>query len=175
MEVRIVGRAPLEATVYELDKWRCNLCGKVFTAPLPEEAGKEKYDETAGAMVALLKYGGGLPFHRLEKLQDSLGVPLPASTQWEIVERTADQIHPVYRELIRQAAQGEIFHNDDTTMKILANLQNNDPQDPNLAQREFHHRGPGRTGRTPHGPLLYRPQARRGESGPTPGTKGLGS
>ena len=137
VEVRIVGRAPLEATVYELDKWRCNLCGKVFTAPLPEEAGKEKYDETAGAMVALLKYGGGLPFHRLEKLQDSLGVPLPASTQWEIVERNADQIHPVYREMIRQAAQGEIFHNDDTTMKILANLKNNDPQDPSSRKGSF--------------------------------------
>ena len=129
-----MGRAPLEATVYELDKWRCNLCGKVFTAPLPEEAGKEKYDETAGAMVALLKYGGGLPFHRLEKLQESLGVPLPASTQWEIVERTADQIHPVYRELMRQAAQGEILQNDDTTMKILDNLKEVDPQDPTRAK-----------------------------------------
>jgi transposase len=137
VEVRIVGRAPLEATVYELDKWRCNLCGKVFTAPLPEEAGKEKYDETAGAMVALLKYGGGLPFHRLENLQDSLGVPLPASTQGEIVERTADQIHPVYREMVRQAAQGEILQNDDTTMKILANLQNHDPQDPSSRKGSF--------------------------------------
>ena len=105
--MRIVGRAPLEATVYELEKLRCNLCGKIFTAPVPEEAGKDKYDETAGAMVALLKYGSGLPFNRLEKLQESLGVPLPASTQWEIVERTADKIHPVYSELIRQAAQGD--------------------------------------------------------------------
>ncbi len=137
VEVRIVGRAPLEATVYELDKWRCNLCGQVLTAPLPEEAGKEKYDETAGAMVALLKYGGGLPFHRLEKLQDSLGVPLPASTQWEIVEKTADQIHPVYRELMSQAAQGEILQNDDTTMKILANLQDINPQDPNSRKGSF--------------------------------------
>ena len=123
VEVRIVGRAPLDATVYELEKLRCNLCGKVFTAPVPEEAGKDKYDETAGAMVALLKYGAGLPFNRLEKLQECLGVPLPASTQWEIVERTADQIHPVYSELIRQAAQGELLYNDDTTMKILANLK----------------------------------------------------
>jgi transposase len=137
VEVRIVGRAPLEATVYELDKWRCNLCGKVFTPPLPEEAGKEKYDETAGAMVALLKYGGGLPFHRLENLQESLGVPLPASTQWEIVERTADQIHPVYRELVRQAAQGEILQNDDTSMKILANFKETDPQDPNSRKGSF--------------------------------------
>jgi transposase len=123
VEVRIVGRAPLEATTYELEKLRCNLCGKVFTAQVPEEAGKDKYDETAGAMVTLLKYGSGLPFNRLEKLQECLGVPLPASTQWEIVERTADKIHPVYRELIRQAAQGELLYNDDTTMKILANLK----------------------------------------------------
>jgi len=123
VEIRIVGRAPLDGTVYVLEKLRCNLCGKIFTAGIPEEAGKDKYDETAGAMVALLKYGAGLPFNRLEKLQECLGVPLPASTQWEIVERTADQIHPVYSELIRQAAQGELLYNDDTTMKILANLK----------------------------------------------------
>ena len=123
IEIRIVGRPPLEATAYELEKLRCNLCGEIFTAQVPEASGKDKYDETAGAMVALLKYGSGLPFHRMEKLHESLGVPLPASTQWEIVERTADQIHPVYNELIRQAAQGELLHSDDTTMKILANLK----------------------------------------------------
>jgi transposase len=123
VEVRIVGRPPLEATVYETEKLRCNLCGEIFTAQVPEESGKDKYDETAGSMVALLKYGSGLPFHRMEKLHESLGVPLPASTQWEIVEKTADKIHPVYSELIRQAAQDEIFHNDDTAMKILANFK----------------------------------------------------
>jgi len=123
VEVRIVGTAPLEATVYELEKLRCNLCGKVFTAPVPEEAGKDKYDETAGAMVALLKYGSGLPFNRLETLQDSLGIPLPASTQWEMVETNADKIYPVYNELIRQSAQGDLFHHDDTLMKILARLK----------------------------------------------------
>ena len=34
--VRIVGQAPLAATVYELDRLRCNLCGEVFTAEEPE-------------------------------------------------------------------------------------------------------------------------------------------
>jgi len=29
--VRIVGQAPLQARVYELQKLRCNLCGKVFS------------------------------------------------------------------------------------------------------------------------------------------------
>ena len=55
--VRIVGQAPLQATVYELDRLRCNLCGEVFTAQEPEGVGPEKYDETTAAMIALLKYG----------------------------------------------------------------------------------------------------------------------
>src|SRR5208283_1293784 len=96
-------------------------CGEVFTAA-PDEAGQHKYDATAGAMIALLKYGTGVPFSRLEQLEDALGIPLPASTQWDIVEKTATPAHPPFKELIRQAAQGEIIHNDDTTMKILADI-----------------------------------------------------
>ena len=117
--VRITGQAPVQARVYELQKLRCNLCGKVFTAPPPEGVGTEKYDATAASMIALLKYGSGLPFHRLEGLQESLGVPLPASTQWDIVSDTAAVVAPVYEELVRQAAQGEVLYNDDTTMKVL--------------------------------------------------------
>ena len=71
-------------------------------------------------MVALLRYGSGVPFYRLEGLEASLGIPLPSSTQWEIVAETAMGIHPAFDELIRQAAQGEVFYNDDTSMKILA-------------------------------------------------------
>ena len=70
-------------------------------------------------MIGLLKYGSGLPFNRLEGLQGDLGVPLPASTQWDIVEAVASHIMPAFDELIRQAAQGEVLHNDDTTVKIL--------------------------------------------------------
>lgn len=117
--VRIVGQAPVQAKVYELQKLRCNLCGKVFTASPPEGVGEEKYDATAASMIALLKYGTGLPFNRLEGLQGTLGIPLPASTQWDIVQAAAGTAEPVYRELIRQAAQGEVLHNDDTTVKIL--------------------------------------------------------
>jgi transposase len=117
--IRIVGQAPVQAKVYELQKLRCNLCGKVFTAPAPEGIGTAKYDATAASMMALLKYGSGLPFNRLDGLQGSLGIPLPASTQWDMVSCVARKIAPVYEELIRQAAQGELLHNDDTTMRIL--------------------------------------------------------
>jgi hypothetical protein len=70
-------------------------------------------------MIGLLKYGSGLPFNRLEGLQGHLEIPLPASTQWDIVHAVAEDLAPAFRELIRQAAQGDVLHNDDTTVKIL--------------------------------------------------------
>lgn len=118
MVVRIKGVPPLQATVYDLEKLRCNICGKVFTADLPVEAGSQKYDETAAAMLANLRYGSGLPLNRITKLQTGMGIPLAPSTQWDVIEKMADKIHPVFPELIRQAAQGDVIHNDDTTMKV---------------------------------------------------------
>jgi transposase len=117
--VRVIGVAPLEATLYECDRLRCNLCGEVFTADAPPGVGDEKYDATAASMIGLLKYGTGLPFNRIEKLQAGFGIPLPAATQWEIVEGAAKLLAPAHDELVHQAAQGELLHNDDTTAKIL--------------------------------------------------------
>jgi len=117
--VRVRGQAPLVATRWELEKLRCNLCGEVFTAKTPEGVGTEKYDAESKAMVGLLRYGSGLPFNRLEKLEGNVGVPLPASTQWEMVEQCAQKLEPAYAELIKEGAQGKVLHNDDTPMRIL--------------------------------------------------------
>src|SRR6202171_752748 len=117
--VRFVGHAPLEATVFEMERLRCNACGEVFTADEPATAGPDKYEETAVAMIALLKYGTGVPFKRLERLQGQLGMPLPATTQWELMEAAAKPLRWALEELIRQAAQGSVMHNDDTGMRIL--------------------------------------------------------
>ena len=122
--VRVTGQAPLSAKRYELQKLRCHLCGKVFTAELAEAAGTRKYDAKAASMIALLKYGSGLPFNRLEGLQRNLEIPLPASTQWDIVSAFTPGIEPAFEELIRQAAQGDVLHNDDTTVKILELMGN---------------------------------------------------
>jgi transposase len=118
--VRIKGQAPIAATVYELEKLRCNLCGDVFTAAAPEGVGEKKYDETAASMIALLRYGNGFPWNRLEGLQKNLGIPLPVATQCEIVKEIAAQVQPAGDELIRQAAQGGVVHNDDTSMRVLS-------------------------------------------------------
>src|SRR5712692_7123071 len=117
--IRLRGQPPISGTIYELEKLRCNLCGELFTADPPPGVGSEKYDPTTGAMIALLKYGSGMPFHRLERLQADLQIPLPASTQWEIVDELAARIRPILTELIRQAANGEVVHNDDTSMTVL--------------------------------------------------------
>jgi transposase len=117
--VRIVGQAPLAATVYSLERLRCGACGQVFTAEQPQGVGSEKYDETAAAMIAQLKYGSATPFYRLEQLETQLGIPLPAATQWEIAEETAELIKPARDELIQQAAQGKVLYNDDTSMRVL--------------------------------------------------------
>src|SRR5207244_13362764 len=66
-----------------------------------------------------VKYGSGVPFNRIENLEQRLGVPLPAATQGELVEEAAELLAPALDELTRQAAQGERFHDDDTSVRIL--------------------------------------------------------
>jgi transposase len=117
--IHIVGQAPLAATVFERERLRCNACGQMFTAEEPGNVGPDKYDVTAVAMIALLKYGTGVPFYRMERLEQQLGMPLPASTQWELMEAAAKWLQFILDELIRVAARGEVMHNDDTSMRVL--------------------------------------------------------
>ncbi|MCA1693231.1 MAG: hypothetical protein LC749_00065 [Actinobacteria bacterium] len=81
--VRITGQPPLAAKIYQLQKLRCHLCGQIFTAAAPAEAGDAKYDATAGGMIGLLKYGSGRPFNRLDGLQGTSAFrcrPRPSGT-----------------------------------------------------------------------------------------------
>ncbi|WP_448383446.1 IS66 family transposase, partial [Desulfosoma sp.] len=126
--LQLEGRPPVSGTVYECQRLRCSACGAVYTAPPPEGVGEAKYSESVIAIVALLKYGCGVPFHRLAKFQKNLGIPLAPSTQWELVELGAELLRPLFEALMDCAAQGELLHNDDTTMKILHYLNNDDPE-----------------------------------------------
>ena len=118
------GRPPVMAEITRLQKLRCNLCGTIFTAELPRELkdkeikGGRYYDPTAGSMMAILRYGSGMPLNRLSALQKHLGIPLAASTIWDKIKATAALILPVFEALLQLAAQGRIIHNDDTGVKI---------------------------------------------------------
>jgi len=119
--VKVVGQPPLGATVYKLQRLRCRLCDTVFTAPLPAAvAALPKYDSSCASMIALLRYGNGMPHFRLEGLQASLYVPLPDATQWDIVSKAVPAPRAVFQALIVQAAQAPLLHSDDTPMKVLS-------------------------------------------------------
>jgi len=120
--LRITGQAPLVALCWDCQRLRCSACGLIYTARAPEEALGNKYDEKAVAMMALLRYGFGVPSHRLERLQGDLKTPVPTSTQWEAVDGRVSDVKPVCKELIRQAAQATTLFIDDTLVRILAFL-----------------------------------------------------
>jgi transposase len=99
---------------------RCRLCDTTFTAPMPNGAASPKYDHSCASMLALLRYGSGMPLYRLEGLQASLNVPLPDATQWDIVANALPGPSAAFDELIRQAAQAPLLHHDDTPAQILS-------------------------------------------------------
>jgi transposase len=119
MLIRLVGQAPVHGQRYEFQRLRCNLCGEVFTAQASEDIGPKKYDVTVASTIGVLKYGAGMPFHRLEHVQANAGIPLPAGTQWEIVGGAVRDFEPVFQELILQGAQGDVLYQDDTKNRIL--------------------------------------------------------
>ena len=117
--VKISGQAPLGATVYKIDSLRCALCGEVFNASKPQ---MDRFDPSAVAMIAQLKYGTGMPFHRLENMQSSLGIPLPESTQWDAIQSQIHVFRALYLSLICTAAAAELIYIDDTPAKILESM-----------------------------------------------------
>ena len=117
--VCISGDAPIRGKRYELERLRCNLCSELFSADVPKDATGPKYDSGSVSMMALLHYGYGLPFNRIADLQENAGIPLSSSTQWDELKKFFDSIHPLYDQLSYHASTGGVFHNDDTTARIL--------------------------------------------------------
>ncbi len=61
--LRIRGQPLLAGTCWDCQRLRCASCGDVHTAKPPTEALGPKFDESAVAMIALCRYGVGLPPH----------------------------------------------------------------------------------------------------------------
>jgi hypothetical protein len=125
VEIRIDGNALLSAIRYEVEKLRCSACGQVFTAALPDEAGAEKYSARARAVLAVSRYYLGLPLYRVEGYQAMLGVPVPDATPWDQIEKVGDCSYGVFAHLERLAAQGELIYQDDTSVRILSLIKEN--------------------------------------------------
>jgi hypothetical protein len=123
--MRLDGNALLSAVRYEVEKFRCSACGQIFTASVPAAAGTEKYTARARAVLALARYYLGLPWHRLEGFQALVGVPVPDATQWDQGEIGGDCSYPIFLQLEKEAAQGEIIFQDDTPGRVLTLIAEN--------------------------------------------------
>lgn len=117
--IQLVGQPLVGATKYEREVVRCGDCQERYVAGLPEGVKEEKYDATADVAVVIGKYGAGLPFYRMARMQEGFGVPIAESVQWERVEGVADAVLPVYVELEREAAKAKVIYQDDTKVKIV--------------------------------------------------------
>src|ERR1039457_7422555 len=126
--IRVVAQPIFWGTIYELMRLRCNLCGAVFTACAPTEAGTTKYSEEVPSMLAILCYGNGMPLTRIQSLQRAFGVPLPAGTQWELLWEAAQLMMPLFLCLQELAAQAWLLYHDDTHIKVLSLLKENQAQ-----------------------------------------------
>ena len=118
--INIEGTPIASAKKYLIEKLRCSLCGELFVAPTPNDVNPDKrYSESFAAMLMINKYFMAVPLYRQETLQDMLGIPLPSSTQWDIIASYEPLLKVVYQQLMQDAANGEGFHLDDTSAKIL--------------------------------------------------------
>ncbi len=116
IQVQFKGQSPIQTTIHEKEKLRCNACGEYFEAKL---ADCPKYHPSADVSIVIQKYAMGLPFNRIATWQEYLGVPFPSSTLWERCEALLESVHPVYQKLLEVAKEGSLFHGDDTRNKIL--------------------------------------------------------
>lgn len=122
--IRVKGNAPLSCDKHLAEQMRCNGCGEIYTAPLPEHVTADgprdqQYGYSARSVMAIGKYFAGSPFYRQEPINGLLGAPIAASTIFDQCEKVANALNPVFKAIKRIAANASLFYLDDTTNRIL--------------------------------------------------------
>jgi transposase len=127
--IQFRGQPILEGVIFEREVLRCSACQERYVASLPEGVSEIRYEASADVAIVLAKYGAKLPFYRLAQMQESCGVPVSESVMFERSEQVADRALPVYLALKQEAANGEVIHTDDTPVKILSCLKEDQEED----------------------------------------------
>jgi transposase len=127
--IQITGSPVAKARRYNLQKLRCSVCEIIFTAPLPEGVEEVKYTVSLITMLMIHKYFMSMPLYRQETLQNYLGVPMPASTQWELMAAQKEVLEALYKAFEYDAAQGKGLAIDDTSAKIMEQIAKNKKAD----------------------------------------------
>lgn len=121
--VRVTGAPLAQATRYNLQKLRCAICEIIYTAPKPEGVSDNKYDANFIAMLMINKYFMSVPLYRQDRLQNHLGIPLPTSTQWDLMVAHEPMLKALYGAIAQDAANGLALCYDDTSVKIMSEIK----------------------------------------------------
>jgi hypothetical protein len=101
----------------------CKTCGNEEVSPLPEEISRGligRYDASAVALLAYLRYFSGFASHRFEQASGFLGLEVSETTQWDLFEAAADRLAPLHRFLTSLASTAEVITMDHTGAKVVA-------------------------------------------------------
>ena len=121
----ISGQPVFTATQHVVEQLQCNLCDEIFKAPLSDEArldgadGRTLYSYSAVALIAIFKFFGVIPWHRMEMVQSWIGVRVPDASMFDQCERLADAIAPVAQYLERMSSEVMLLFGDDTSACVL--------------------------------------------------------
>ncbi len=136
VEYKWEGQSPLKLSITFLQRFLCSICKTSFTAqnPVKKTDDEKKVDDShesdefktarcdsyasANTQVALLRYEYGVPNYRLAKIQGRFGLALPEGTQWRMISQVSASCGLIMKELIREAARGDLLMNDDTKMLV---------------------------------------------------------
>ena len=122
--LRVTGNAPLSCHKHVAEQYRCNGCGEIYTAKLPEHVTADgprdqQYGYSARSVLCIGKYFAGSPFYRQEHINGLLGMSISASTIFDQCEKVANALNPVFKAIKRVAADAALFYLDDTTNRIV--------------------------------------------------------
>jgi len=105
---------------YNLQKLRYAICEIIYTAPLPKGVSEKKYDAYFVAMLTINKYLMSVP---QDRLQNHLGIPQPASTQWDLMVAHEPMLKVLHEVIAQDAANGSALCYDDTSVKIMSEIK----------------------------------------------------
>ncbi len=93
-------------------------CGYIVTAPAPDSIGKKiRYAPSFIAHLIVDKCGDTNPQYRLEKTYRNLKIPMSRSTMCSLVHRGAEELTPLYNEMLKDVPAAADVHADETSAR----------------------------------------------------------
>lgn len=121
--IKIDGSSFARATLYKIDRLRCATCGDIFKPKF--DLQKDKYTSLFTSHLIFNKYFMAMPFYRIEQYQKHVGIPISDTTQWKLVNAAYSKLELVFGGIEKHAASADLFHYDDTRVRILSVMQDN--------------------------------------------------